>query len=62
MCKKHFKYLLEFKNEKVAILEMRTHAAWYIKGMPYSAEIKNKIFKCETKDELLNILDEYMKI
>lgn len=62
MCKKHFKYLLEFKNEKVAILEMRTHAAWYIKGMPYSAEIKNKIFKCETKEELLNILDEYMKI
>lgn len=62
MCKKHFKYLLEFKKEKVAILEMRTHAAWYIKGMKNSAEIKNKIFKCTSKEELLNILDNYLKI
>ena len=40
MCLKHMKYLLEIKNEKVAILEMRTHAAWYIKGMKDSAIIK----------------------
>ena len=38
MCKKHFKYLLEFKKEKVAILEMRTHAAWYIKSMKNEQE------------------------
>ena len=58
MCLKHMKYLLEIKNEKVAILEMRTHAAWYIKGMKDSAIIKNKIFKCETKKELEKVLLE----
>lgn len=59
MCLKHMKYLLEIKNEKVAILEMRTHAAWYIKGMKDSAIIKNKIFKCETKEELEKVLLDY---
>lgn len=60
MCLKHMKYLLEIKNEKVAILEMRTHAAWYIKGMKDSAIIKNKIFKCETKEELEKVLLDYI--
>ena len=59
MCLKHMKYLLEIKNEKVAILEMRTHAAWYIKGMKDSAIVKNKIFKCETKEELEKVLLDY---
>ena len=59
---KHFKYLLEIKPEKVAVLEMRTHAAWYIKGLDKSKEIKNLIFKCETKEDLLKILVEYKQI
>ena len=59
MCLKHMKYLLEIKNEKVAILEMRTHAAWYIKGMKDSTIVKNKIFKCETKEELEKVLLDY---
>ena len=56
---KHFKYLLEIKPEKTAVLEMRTHAAWYIKGLKNSAEVKNKIFKCEKKEELVKILEDY---
>ena len=59
-CLKHFDYLLQIKNEKVAVLEMRTHIAWYIKGMKNSSEIKNKIFKCEDKNELIKILTEYI--
>ena len=59
---KHLNYLCEIKQEKVAVLEMRTHAAWYIKGLKESKELKLKIFKCETKDELLKILLEYKAI
>ena len=59
---KHFNYLLEIKPEKTAVLEMRTHAAWYIKGINGSKEIKTKIFKCTTKDELLKILVDYKEI
>ncbi len=62
MCLKHFEYLLDIKNEKVSVLEMRTHAAWYIKGLKNSSVVKNEIFKCETKDELIKILNDYKNI
>ena len=62
MCLKHFEYLLQIKNEKVSVLEMRTHAAWYIKGLKNSSVVKNEIFKCETKDELIKILNDYKNI
>ena len=61
MCYKHLEYLLKIKNERVAVLEMRSHIAWYIKGMPYHKEIKNQIFKANTKEEIIEILDNYQK-
>ena len=61
MIKKHLNYLLKTKPEKVAVPEMRTHAAHYLKGLPKAAEIKNKIFKASTKEEFIQILDDYLK-
>ena len=61
MCFHHLDYLMNIKPEKVAILEMRSHAAWYIKGMPGAQSVKNEIFKAKTYDEFKNILDKYLK-
>lgn len=61
MCKKHLNNLIKFKNEKVAVLEMRNHISWYIKGMPYHKEIQNQYFKAQTKEEITEILDNYLK-
>ena len=36
MCIKHMNYLLSFKDEKTAVLEMRSHIAWYLKGLDLS--------------------------
>ena len=58
MIKKNFKYLLENKPERLAILEMRTLASYYLKGLPNGSEAKQKIFKANTKDEFLNIINE----
>ncbi len=41
---------------------MRTHAAWYIKGLKNSSVVKNEIFKCETKQDLIKILNDYKNI
>ena len=60
MLKKHFDLLLHDKGEKPAVLEIRNHALWYIKGLPNSAEIKNKICSTKDKDEIFNILDNYL--
>ena len=59
LCLKHMNYLLEIKPEGQAILQMRTHAAWYLKGMKGSASVKNAIFQSKTKEELEKILINY---
>ena len=61
MCHKHLSYLLKIKKENIAVLEMRSHIAWYIKGMPYHKEIKSLIFKANKKEDIQEILDNYLK-
>ena len=61
MCFKHLDYLLKIKPEKVAVLEMRSHIAWYLKGLPGNVEIKNEVFKAKTSVELEKILNNYLK-
>ncbi|MBQ9853819.1 MAG: tRNA dihydrouridine synthase DusB [Bacilli bacterium] len=61
MCLKHMDYLLKYKNEKVCVLEMRSHISWYIKGIPYHKEIQSACFKAKTKEEIVEILDNYIK-
>lgn len=59
MIKKHYELLLEDKPEKLALLEMRSHAIWYLKGMPNSAEVKNRICTSKNSEELFDILKQY---
>lgn len=59
MCIKHLNYLLEIKSDKIAILEIRNHIAWYLKGLKGSNEIKNKVYLCKNIDDIINILNEY---
>lgn len=61
MLKKHMDYLLQIKPEKVAILELRTHAAWYLKQIPHSASLKQALFKATTKEEVLTLIEEFIK-
>lgn len=61
MIKKHLNNLLETKPYKVAMLEIRTHAAYYLKGLPQGKELKVSIFKTTTKEELISLLDKYME-
>ena len=61
MLKKHLNMLMEDKNELVALLEIRSHAIWYLKGMNGSAKIKNKICTSKSVKEIFDILEEYKK-
>lgn len=59
MIKKHLDMLIKDKNEHTAILEFRNHLMYYFKYLPNSKETKVKLVQAKTKDEILNILDEY---
>ena len=58
MIKKHLNNLKESKSEKQALLEIRSHIAWYLKGVENSNETKNKIFKAKNITEIEEILKE----
>jgi len=60
MIKRHMDMLIEEKGERTAILEMRKHIAWYIKGMHGASYIRDKVFRLESRDEVIRVLKEYM--
>ena len=60
MLKRHYQLLVDSTSEKQAILEIRTHALWYIKRMPKSAYIKNEICKTKNSEDLFKILNDYL--
>lgn len=54
--------LLDLKGEHLAMLEMRSHVAWYLKGKPGSAKIKDLCNRQTSFDEVKKILMEYLNI
>ncbi|MBE6494018.1 MAG: tRNA dihydrouridine synthase DusB [Methanosphaera stadtmanae] len=61
MLKYHVELFLENKNKNYSIKKMKKHAAYYVKGLPGSTKIKEKIFKSNSKNELFNIINEYQE-
>ena len=61
MLKRHYELLCHDVGEKLATLEIRTHALWYIKGLPGSSVVKDKICKTKESKELFEILDNYLE-
>ncbi len=59
MMEKHYQLLKADKNEKLALLEMRTNILYYLKNMPNNKEIKMKVCTAKEERELLKILEEY---
>ena len=61
MIKYHLDLLIKTKPMKVALLEIRSHAAWYLKGINGAKELKQQIFKTKTKEELVELLDKFLE-
>lgn len=57
----HLELLKDSKNEKVAILEMRSHAAWYLKGIKNTKELKEQIFKITSIDDFKKVIEEFKR-
>lgn len=54
----HLDKLVNLKGEKIAILEMRSLAAWYVKGMKRNKEFKLKLINITTVQEFKDIVFE----
>ncbi len=53
------KKLIALKGETIGMKEMRGHATWYIKGMPSSHLVKDKLSKMHTYEEFEAIVKAY---
>lgn len=60
VCLLHMERLIKIKGEKVAIKQMRKHAAWYLKDLPGNGQVRKLINQAEMKDELVEILLTYV--
>ena len=58
----HYNLLKKYTNERTALLEIRTHALWYLKGIPGTKEIKTKICQAKTEEEFLKIINDIYEI
>ncbi len=61
LCLRHAKEMCEIEGEKKAIKQMRTLTCYYLKGMPNSISLKNKINKVETYIEFAKLIYNYEK-
>lgn len=57
----HMDRMIASKGEKLAILEMRKHVAWYLKGLRGGSKVRNLVNGCTTKEEMKDILLRYLE-
>ncbi|HOL18498.1 MAG TPA: tRNA dihydrouridine synthase DusB, partial [Bacillota bacterium] len=59
MCVRHMNLLKGLKGDHLAALEMRRHAAWYIKGLPGAAEVRKHLVVAKSCAEMAAYLFDF---
>ncbi|WP_055071748.1 tRNA dihydrouridine synthase DusB [Clostridium massiliamazoniense] len=59
MCIRHHQLAVKYHGERKGVREMRKQTAWYIKGLPNCAEMKNIINTEDSSEKVIEILKEY---
>lgn len=58
----HLEKLVSLKGEKAACLEMRSHMAWYVKGLRHATVFKRKLNEISSIDDIINLMNEYEEV
>ncbi len=57
---RHLAMLVESVGSEHAAREMRKHVAWYIKGLPNSARVREQVNRTRTASEMTELLHAYL--
>ena len=60
VCLLHLRRLMEIKPEKVAVHEMRKHAAYYMKGIKGGSKVKKEFNQLNSYSEMENLFGEFL--
>jgi len=55
----HLNSLVELKGEHTAILEMRSHGPWYLKGIEHASTLRKQLSQTRTKAEFISHIEEF---
>ncbi len=58
--KKHYRYNVESKGERVGVLEMRKHLSGYLKGLPHISKFRLSLMNYETVEPVFEKLDQLL--
>lgn len=58
---KHFKMLVELKDENRALKEIRKHLLWYTRGMTGAVAMRRTLFTFTDQKKVLNVAEEFFK-
>jgi tRNA-dihydrouridine synthase B len=57
--REHFRYMLEWWGTLVAVRRMRKHLAWYSKGFSGGCEFRQKVFKLEDPERVMDYVENF---
>ena len=58
---RHIAMQIEEKGEYIGVREMRKHISWYVSGITNAAAIRREVNAALTKDELVRVVEKYVK-
>ncbi len=54
--------MVEYKGEKIAMMEARKHAAWYMRGLIGAAELRKMCGTITSKDDVIKVVQKAMEL
>ena len=55
----HLESLVELKGEHTAVLEMRSHGPWYLRGIDHASSLRKQLSQARTSAEFKGYVDEF---
>ena len=59
MMLQHLESLVELKGEHTAVLEMRSHGPWYLRGIDHASSLRKQLSQARTCAEFKSYVDEF---
>lgn len=57
---KHLKLSVEYYGEKIGVVQMRSHGAWYLKGLPNHAKARRAINQADSYQAMKKVFEDYL--
>ena len=58
---RHYRMMLGYRPEKIAVREMRKHIGWYVRGMKGAAQFRAEINRCQDARQAMDLIGQFFE-